>query len=40
MLIRLPRPSRPALVRVETSNMLLLGEVVRCEPEGMSSGSL
>lgn len=35
MLIRLPRAlPAEALVRVEASNMLLLGEVVRCETEG------
>jgi hypothetical protein len=35
MLIKLPRSiAIDALVRVETSSMLLLGEVVRCEPDG------
>jgi hypothetical protein len=35
MLIKLPRSiATDALIRVETSSMLLLGEVVRCEPDG------
>jgi hypothetical protein len=35
MLIRLPRAlATAALVRLEASNMLLLGEVVRCETDG------
>lgn len=35
MLIKLPRAIASSTpVRVETSEMLLLGEVVRCEPEG------
>ncbi len=35
MLIKLPRSiATDTLVRVETGSMLLLGEVVRCEPDG------
>jgi len=37
MLVRLPHSiSRRSMVKVETKDMLMLGEVLRCEPDGDS----